>query len=269
MTVQLTDKEFSRFREFIHNSAGIHLSPSKKNLICSRLAKRLNHFGYANYTQYLDLIGGRDGGGEVQIAIDLLTTNETFFFRESKHFEQLRLLAGAVRASARSEPVRVWSAACSSGEEPYSIAMVLAETLGEKPWEVVGTDISTRVLARARRGHYPVERAQHVPAAFLERYCLKGIGQYDGTLLVSKPLRQRVRFVHANLNVPLPDLGQFDCVFLRNVMIYFNNDTKRSVVARVLERLRPGGLFCIGHSETLNEINTDVVQVMPSIYRKP
>jgi chemotaxis protein methyltransferase CheR len=133
----------------------------------------------------------------------------------------------------------------------------------------MGSDISTRVLQRARTGHYPLERTRHVPPAYLKRFCLRGTGPEEGTLLVDRPLRQRVHFMQVNLNTTLPQLGQFDVIFLRNVMIYFNGDTKRQVVARVLSALKPGGFFCIGHSESLNDVSTAVAAVAPSIYRKP
>ena len=149
------------------------------------------------------------------------------------------------------------------------MAMVLADTLGQGSWEVLGTDISTRVLQRARTGHYPMARARHIPPAYLKRYCLKGTGTQEGTLLVERALRQRVNFVQANLNGALPQLGSFDVVFLRNVMIYFNADTKRQVATRVISLLKPGGWLCIGHSESLNDITDAVRPVAPSIYRKP
>jgi chemotaxis protein methyltransferase CheR len=146
--------------------------------------------------------------------------------------------------------------------------MVLADTLGNAAGEVLGSDISTRVLERARTGHYPMERASHVPPDYLRRFCLKGIAEQQGTMLVERALRNRVQYRHVNLNTTLPELGQFDFIFLRNVMIYFNGDTKRQVVARVTAQLKPGGHFIIGHSETLNEISDAVRPVIPSVYRK-
>jgi len=263
----LTDSEFSQFQRFIFDAAGITLSPAKKALVCGRLAKRLQHRQLPSYTAYLKLLTSGDAPAEVQTAVDLLTTNETYFFREPKHFELLRELASAARR--RAQPFRVWSAASSSGEEAYSIAMVLADCLDGTPWEVFGSDISSRVLERARTGHYPLERTRHIPPAYLKRFCLKGLGEQAGTLLIERGLRQRVQFAQVNLNTTLPQLGSFDVIFLRNVMIYFNGDTKREVVTRVLSVLKPGGVFCIGHSESLNDINTSVLQVAPSIYRKP
>jgi chemotaxis protein methyltransferase CheR len=263
----ITDSEFGRFQRFIFDAAGITLSPAKKALVCGRLSKRLHANSLNSYSQYLSLLDSGTASGEVQIAIDLLTTNETYFFRETKHFDLLRDLALAARSKVA--PLRVWSAASSTGEECYSIAMVLADVLGDAAWEVVGTDISTRVLQRARSGHYPLERTHHIPQPYLKRFCLRGTHEQEGTLLIQRAVRNRVRFAQVNLNTDLPQMGSFDLIFLRNVMIYFNGDTKRDVVARVLSLLKPGGHFCIGHSETLNDISTAVKQLAPSIYRKP
>jgi len=262
----LSDPEFAKFQRFIFEAAGITLSPAKKALVSGRLAKRVNAQRLGSYGAYFKLLASGADPVETQAAIDLLTTNETYFFREPKHFELLRSVASAHTGAA---PFRVWSAASSTGEEAYSIAMVLADCLGERPFEVVGTDISTRVVAKARTGHYPEQRTRQIPPAYLKRFCLKGMGAHAGTLLVERALRAKVRFAHGNLNEKLPELGSFDIVFLRNVMIYFNADTKRGVVARVLGPLKPGGYFCIGHSESLNDLNAPVVQVAPSIYRKP
>ena len=266
-TAEITDQEFSQFQRFIFDEAGITLSSSKKMLVSSRLAKRLQHCQMRSYSEYFKLIKSGAAPVEVQTAIDLLTTNETYFFRESKHFELLR--EQALGARARSQNFRVWSAASSTGEEAYSMAMVLADCLDSTPWDILGTDISSRVLQRAATGHYPLERAKHIPKNYLQRYCLKGVDEQNGTLLIERNLRSKVQFRQVNLNSQLPEIGKFDVIFLRNVMIYFNDETKRQVVTRVLSALKPGGYFCIGHSETLNGINNVVQSVAPSIYRKP
>jgi len=265
----ITDKAFSHFQRFIYEAAGISLSPAKKALVCGRLAKRLQARGVASYDDYFSLLESGEDAGEIQMAIDLLTTNETYFFREPKHFEWLRKAATEATAQERAgQPYRAWSAACSSGEEAYSIAMVLMDVLQGRPFEVLGTDISTRVLQRARTGHYPETRTHHIPQDYLKRYCLKGRGPHAGTLLVDRSVRQHVTFIHANLNAPLPDIGLFDAVFLRNVMIYFDAATKQQVVARVAQRLRPGGLLFIGHSESLHGISAPLAAITPSVYRK-
>jgi len=246
----ITDVEFGHFQRFIFDAAGITLSSAKKALVTGRLAKRLQACNLRSYSEYFKLLSSGSAPAEVQNAVELL--------------RQI-----AQRSAGGSLPFRVWSAASSSGEEAYSIAMVLADTLGDGPWDVMGSDISTRVLERARTGHYPMERTRHIPEAYLKRFCLRGMDEQQGTLLVSRALRSRVSFTQINLNTSLPRLASFDMVFLRNVMIYFNGETKRQVVARIVSTLKPGGHLCIGHSESLNDINPGLLQVAPSIYRKP
>jgi chemotaxis protein methyltransferase CheR len=263
----ITEGEFSQFQRFIYEEAGITLAASKKLLVSSRLAKRLQQCRMGSYGEYFKYLKSGTAPVEVQNAIDLLTTNETYFFREPKHFDLLK--EQAMVAHKRSQPYRVWSAASSSGEEAYSMAMVLADCMDGTPWDVLGTDISARVLQRAANGHYSMERAKHIPKMFLQKYCLKGLDDQQGTLLVDRNLRNKVHFRLVNLNAPLPELGRFDMIFLRNVMIYFNDETKRQVIERVLALLKPGGYFCVGHSETLNGLSNAVQSVAPSIYRKP
>jgi chemotaxis protein methyltransferase CheR len=265
---ELTDREFTQFQRFIYEAAGITLAASKKALVAGRLRKRLKDRSLPSFSEYIRLLTSGAEPVEVQTAVDLLTTNETYLFREPKHFDHLRRMA--LEARRTSEAYRVWSAASSTGEEAYSIAMVLDDCLGERPWEVVGSDISLAVLQRARRGHYSARRTTHVPPAYLRRYCLRGIGPETGTLLIEQRLRKRVQFLQINLNATLPPLlGTFDVIFLRNVMIYFDQETKRKVVARMLPRLKPGGYFIVSHSESLNGITDALKLISPSIYRKP
>ena len=264
--IPISDAEFAQFQRFIFEAAGITMADAKKALVIGRLSKRLAAHQLQSFGAYFKLLSSRQHPDEFQMAVDLLTTNETYFFREIKHFEFLRTQALAARS--RAQPYRIWSAASSSGEEAYSMAMVLADCMQTTPWDILGTDISTRVLEGARRALYSMERGRHIPPEYLKRFCRKGTGAYDGHLLVDASLRSRVAFRHANLNTALPELGKFDMVFLRNVMIYFNNDTKREVVARVISTIKPGGYFCVGHSESLNDITQAVQMVMPSIYQK-
>lgn len=266
-TVTITDQEFAQFQKLIHGIAGISMSAAKKPLVSGRLAKRLAHHGVGSYADYFRILQDDSTRGELQIAVDLLTTNETYFFREPKHFDFLRDQVLPKHRSGR--PFRVWSAACSSGEEPYTLAMVLADGLGDAPWDILGSDISTRVLEKARGGHYSLERTKGISQQHLSRYCLKGVGSQAGTFLVDRRLRQQVLFRQINLNEPLPQLGEFDVVFLRNVMIYFNMETKSQVVRRILPLLRPGGYFIVSHSESLNGVTDELKVVTPSIYRKP
>ncbi len=263
----ISDKEFTQFQQMIYNIAGISMAPSKKMLIGSRLAKRLVHHGVQSYGDYFHILQQGGTQGEMQVAVDLLTTNETFFFREEKHFEFLRNELLKIRMPGR--PYRIWSAACSYGQEPYTAAMVLADVLGDAPWEVLASDISTRVLDRARTGLYALEQAERIPKHYLSRYCLKGVGKHDGTFMVEPRLQKRIMFSQINLNQQLPSTGEFDVIFLRNVMIYFDKDTKREVVARLSAKLRKGGYLFIGHSESLNGFAGDLQAVRPAIYRKP
>lgn len=263
----LTDREFVQFQRFIHEAAGISLSEAKKPLVSGRLAKRLHQLHCDSYGSYFQLIASGTAPEETQLAIDLLTTNETYFFREARHFEHLRSVLKERKPGGAQ--FRVWSAACATGEEPYSIAMVLADLLPPQSWEVLASDISARVLETARSGHYPMSRAAHVPPEYLRRFCLKGIDVEDGTLLVSRVLRECVEFVQLNLNsARLPSLERFDVIFLRNVLIYFDLETKRRVVQRVMEFLRPGGYLYIGHSESLHDMGLPLRTVSPAIYRR-
>lgn len=263
----LTRDQFSRFQEMIYRIAGISMADTKMVLVSGRLARRLQHYELNSYGDYFELLNRAGNGAELQVAIDLLTTNETFFFREPKHFQFLR--DTVLPALPTNRPVRIWSGACSSGEELYSIAMVLADRLGDRPWELIGSDISARVLERARAGHYPMERIDEIPPEYLRRFCLKGVGKQAGTILVDNGLRKKAQFRQINLNAPLPELGQFDVIFLRNVMIYFDQNTKRQVVRRVATTLRSGGYFLVSHSESLNGVSEGLQLVSPSIYRKP
>jgi len=198
--------------------------------------------------------------------VNILTTNETYFFREPKHFDYLR---DEVLKPWRGRCLRVWSAASSSGEEAYSIAMSLAENLGARDWDILGTDLSTTVLEKARQGVYPMGRLELLDPKLMEKYCLKGVRSQEGTFRITEKLRQRTRFKQLNLMKPMPSgIGTFDVIFLRNVLIYFDNETKQHVVERILSALKPGGHFLIGHSETLNGIADQLEMVKPSIYKK-
>jgi chemotaxis protein methyltransferase CheR len=264
--IAISDREFADFQAFVYQNAGITLSSAKKALVSGRLLKRLRHYQLASYREYFQLIMSGQEPAELQTALDLLTTNETYFFREPQHFEYLRTTI--LPARKPGEAFRIWSAACSSGEEPYTLAMVLADQLGTTPWDIVASDISSRVLATAQAGQYRMDRAEKIPQAYLKAHCLKGIGDQAGTFLVDPKLKSRIRFLSVNLNASLPQVGTFDVIFLRNVMIYFNTDTKRQVVERLLSVLKPGGYFIVSHSESLHGITERLKMVRSSIYRK-
>ncbi|MFN8075575.1 MAG: CheR family methyltransferase [Kineosporiaceae bacterium] len=262
----LSPESYAWVRRFLLERTGIELKDGKQALVTTRLDRRVRHHGLAGYDEYVALLAARALPGEEQVAIDLLTTNETSFFREAGHFELLRTLA---RSHDAGRPLRVWSAASSTGEEAYTIALVLADELGEAPWEVVATDVSSRCVEATRRGLYAVDAAQRIPEDLRRRFCLRGREEHEGLFTVESRWRARVRAQQANLTADLPDLGRFDVAFLRNVMIYFSPATKQDVVARVAGLVRPGGHLVVGQAESLAGIPHALQSVAPSVYRIP
>lgn len=263
---KLEPAEFEWLRRFLFERTGIELKAGKEPMVMGRLDRRLRHYGMNSYAPYLRLLESGDPA-EVQMAVDLLTTNETYFFRETRHFEFLQEVFSGRRTPG--QPIQVWSAASSSGEEAYTIAMVLAATLpAGQAWEILGTDISSRVVETARRGMYPIEAAEKIPPGLLRQYCLRGKDDYEGFLAISGALRSHVTFREANLLELPDDLGPFDVIFLRNVMIYFGSETKQRLVKRMVTLLRPGGYLLVSHSETLSGMHPGLDLVRPSIYRR-
>ncbi|QPK63904.1 protein-glutamate O-methyltransferase CheR [Methylomonas sp. LL1] len=262
----ITTDEFEHFRRLIYDHAGIALSPEKKVMVASRLAKRLDYYGLSRYGEYFQLINNPDYPDEFQILVNILTTNETYFFREPKHFDFFR---EQILKPWRGDHFRVWSAASSTGEEAYSLAMVAAENLGMRAWEVFASDLSTRVLDIARNGVYLLDRLEHMEPRLLEKYCLKGVRAHEGFFRIDAKIRNRVKFDQVNLKSPLPpNLGKFEVIFLRNVLIYFDQDTKKQVVERLATALKPDGYFFISHSESLHRVTDQLQIIEPSIYRK-
>lgn len=261
----LQKHEFVWIRDYLYKTTGIVLNDTKQAMVIGRLDKRLRHYGFASYSEYFSLFGMPGFENETTLAIDLLTTNETYFFREPKHFDFL--VSEILPEQSPAKIFRVWSAASSSGEEAYTLAMLLENYANSGQWEIVGTDISTRVLDKAQRGLYPIDAAEKIPPMLLKKYCLKGSGDFEGFLLIDPVLRKRVKFIYANLISSLPDLGMFDVIFLRNVMIYFDMGTKQRLLESITQYLRPGGYFFISHSESLHGMRTNLRPVIPSIYR--
>jgi len=264
--IKISEEEYENFKSFIYDAAGISMAQSKQILVSSRLHNRITHYNLAGFDEYYSLITDGLHPQELQHAIDLLTTNETYFFREMKHFDLLR---DKILPEHGKNRFRLWSAACSTGEEPYSLAMVLADRMGHTPWEIHCTDISTRVLKQAERGVYPLEAKEKIPPDYLVKYCLKGVDDKEGTLLIDKKLRQHIRFKQLNLNSMWPPNDPYHVIFLRNVLIYFDIPTKKKLVRRLSQQLTPGGYLIVGHSESLNTITTELKAVQPSVYRKP
>lgn len=262
----LSEGAFASLRAAFRQKSGIDLPESKRQLVAGRLHGRLKALGLPDYDAYVRLLQQPEQRAEQQRMVDLLTTNETYFFREPEHF---RYLAAHILPAIRHRPVRVWCGAASTGEEPYSLAMLLQDRLGAGGWSILASDLSTRVLERACEGLYSLQRLELMPPEYLKRFCLRGTGEYEGHLLIRRELRERVRFCQHNLLDSAADLGQFDIIFLRNVLIYFDGATRHKVIERVLRQLRPGGWLVIGHSESLQGVRSELHMMRPSIYRLP
>jgi chemotaxis protein methyltransferase CheR len=266
--LSLSGESFERICTLMHQAVGLYFSESKKPLVSSRLAPRIQRLGLDSFDAYTRLLESGEDPAEFQAAVDLLTTNETYFFREPAHYELLE----RELQSLRPQRLAVWSAASSFGDEAYSTAMLLADMVQNgrigADWSILGTDISDRVLNAACQGIYPQERLRSVSGERLKRYCLRGEDEASGLVQIQDSLRDRVRFGQLNLCAPIEDLGPFDVVFLRNVLIYFDPPTKRAVIDSVLRQLRPGGLFFIGTAEGRVACDTPLTVLAPGAFRK-
>ncbi len=264
----INDREFGLFKKLIYDKAGISLSDVKRTLVVSRLSKRIRELGLGSFEAYFNIVTTQNDGTELQHTIDMLTTNETYFFRENRHFDFLKhKILPEVKSSSGFS---VWSAASSTGEEAYTLAMVISDSLGLLGnWKIVGTDINSDVLVQARRALYPITEKGKIAKHYLTKYCLKGIRNQQGMLLIDKKLKEHVSFEPLNLVGSWTSIiNDFDIVFLRNVMIYFDNETKRRLVDRIADKLKIGGYLFIGHSETINKISDRFKIVQPSICQK-
>jgi chemotaxis protein methyltransferase CheR len=271
LDLELKDAEFSFLSHVVARNAGIVLGPNKRQLVQGRLARRIRELGLPSFAAYCQLI--RDSGPEELVAlINAITTNVTSFFRESHHFDALAewMLPEAMTRNARTRRIRIWSAGCSSGEEPYSIAMTVAERLpaGEK-WDlkILATDIDSDVLAAAARGIFSVERLAGIADSRRKRWLARGTGEQAGWARVRDEVRSLVTFKPLNLMGDWPMRGSFDIIFCRNVMIYFDQPTRERLVNRFAEALAPGGCLCVGHSESIH--GTSPFRLMSrTVYRK-
>jgi chemotaxis protein methyltransferase CheR len=269
----LTEAEFKAFQSLVYGEAGIHLSAAKKPLLVGRLTRRVRALGLDSFAAYYDHVQ-RDALEKVHM-LDAICTNETHFFREPRQFEYLAervypAWAAAAAAGERARKIRVWSAACSSGEEPYSLAMsLLSRFPAADGWtvEIVASDLSTKVLARAQSALWPMDKAAEIPEPLLRRFMLRGIGSQEGWMKAGPEIRSVVSFTRANLNDDrCPVAGPFDLVFCRNVLIYFDAQSKAAVIRRLQARLAPEGLLFLGHAESLNGLTDRMKSVGPTVY---
>jgi chemotaxis protein methyltransferase CheR len=266
---RLRRREFDLICRTMYERFGIDLE-GKEVLVAARLGKKLRELGLSSFEQYWKRIEQDASGESLTAMVDALTTNHTSFFRETQHFDYLR--ATILPSLKQSGQIRLWSAACSTGEEPYSIAFTSLEALGAeaaRKVQILATDISTRVLAVAERGIYPAERFRSREPAALRSFLLKGSGDSAGHYCIRKEVRSLVSFRRLNLMEDFSPMGMFHVIFCRNVMIYFDQKTQESLVKRLTERLEPGGHLLIGHAESLNGIRHELQYVCPATYHKP
>ncbi len=267
----MTEKEFNRLVEFLESKYGINLA-AKKAIVQGRLDNYLARNGFSNYNDYLNAVESDRTGHELQNMLNILTTNHTYFWREPDHFVFLRdvILPWACKKEQNTHNLRIWSGASSSGEEPYTIAMVVKDFLGlnYSNWDstLLATDLSSEVLHYAMKGVYLKEKIEVLPPTW-QRANFKRIDDYN--YRVSDELRKHVMFRQFNLMNDFPFRSKMHCVFLRNVMIYFSEDTKRTLVNKIYNVMEPGGYFIIGNTESIDKDATRFEYVRPSIFRKP
>ena len=269
----LLPPEFEQLRALMYGSVGIALQQGKEELIRTRLLKRLRALGVTTFAKYLALVQSPAGTGEFSTMVDLLTTNKTNFFREEAHFDFIRERVLPRHRNERS-PVTIWSAGCSSGEEPYTLAMILRDQIPEPTFSkcrILATDLSTIVLERAKLAIYDELNVADVPPevqtkSFVPAPPLGGVRRFE----VKAEVRKIVSFGRLNLNSPdpWPMRGRFDLIFCRNVMIYFDDETRERLVNRFSDALSPGGFLFIGHSESLSALKVKLRYVKPAVYEK-
>jgi len=274
----LNERQFKQLSAFIERELGIKMPVTKKIMLESRLQKRLRVLRVSSFEEYLELVFGPDGAqSEMLHMIDAVTTNKTDFFREPDHFRNLLGMILPERYGMDGwggrEPLRVWSTASSTGEEPYTLAMVLEEFRSHHSdfsYRILATDISTDVLERGRQAIYTEDRVEPVPPAYRQKYLLRSRNRSDGLIRVKPELRSRVTFQRVNLMSD--DFGlreQFEVIFCRNVIIYFDRSNQIRLIRKLFDHLRPGGYLFLGHSETLAGVELPFRSVAPTIYRKP
>lgn len=265
----ITDGEFGRFQALIHREAGIYLSPVKKALLVGRLSKRLRELGLSSFDKYYNKVLEGNNDEKVRM-LDCICTNETRFFREPQHFEFLEKRVFPKWQTAPPRQIRVWSAGCSTGEEPYSLAMMLLHHFPhEKGWriEILATDLSTQVLQKADAALWPIEKASEIPSAYRKAFMLKGTRTQEGLMKAGPEIRSLIRFHRLNLNDDVyPSIGMFDLIFCRNVIMYFDSETKRRVVGQMLKHLIPQGYLFSGHAESLSGMTDKVRSVGQMVY---
>lgn len=273
---KISDKDFHLFSDLIYEKSGINIQPHKRSLIENRLGREIRRGRFASFKEYYEFVTADASGNEIVALLDAVSTNVTHFFRENKHFDFFREKVIpewlATNGGAGEKLMRIWSAASSSGEEPYSIAITAEEAMPSRSgasYKVLGTDISTRVLEQAVRGVYREDKVNTVPRPLLMRYFTKSGENGSTQFSVSEHLKKKVSFQRFNLiSESYPFRNPMDVIFCRNVMIYFDKPTQQAIVEKFHRLLKTGGYLFLGHSEGLTGVKHDFRYVMPSVYRK-
>ncbi|PMK05140.1 protein-glutamate O-methyltransferase CheR [Vibrio sp. 10N.261.55.A7] len=264
MSVKLNETQFARIQKLVESCTGIHLAKHKMTMVESRLQVRISKTHHANFEEYLDSLADRSVNGEFWFFIDKMTTHETSFFREDYQFNILEKL---LDTTLKSRPIKAWSAACSTGEEAYSLAMILQDTLGTGNWSLLGTDVSELSIEQAKACQYDLSGAEKIPAHYRKSYCLKGIGEFSDHFTLVKSLRSHCQFQSHNLLKPKgKDL--YDVIFLRNILIYFSTEIQQLIVTNIISALKLNGLLFLGHSENILRGNPNVTLIDNCTYQK-
>lgn len=269
---RFTNSDFEKIRTFVKSQTGINLSDAKKNLVYGRLARRLREIHMSSFSEYLDYVKN-DNEDELVNFINAITTNLTSFFREKHHFEFLKkeAIPRLLKANQHTRRLRAWSAGCSTGEEPYSLAMTLKESISDiASWDakILATDLDTNVLAHGKNGVYDVSRIEGLPDSTKRKWFRKGRGDNSGTVRVAPELANLIAFKQLNLMKAWPMKGPFDFIFCRNVVIYFDKDTQRQLFDRYAEILRPDGYIFLGHSESMFKVSDRFKLLGNTIYQR-
>lgn len=265
-TDQISPGVYRSFTDFLKNQTGISLSSDRQFLVATRLMKRVAMLEQASLNDYLSLVVSQQNSEETRVALELLTTNETYFWREPQSFDHLR---GVMRARMFGPKWRLWSAACSSGEEVYSLAMLANQELGPGNWRLLGTDINRQMLIHARKGEYVPERIRHLPDDLRRSYLTETSSPMGPRFQVKQALRDTLELASVNLIKPLSPMGPFDVVFLRNVLLYFERDRKIAVIDAVLSQLQPNGLLYTSVTESLSDLKPQLKRLAPGVYQRP
>lgn len=269
---EIGGRDFRYLKELIYKEAGIHLTDAKRCLVQTRIGKLMRKNNINGYKQLFDLLETESSGKTLELVLDSISTNHTFFFREDAHFTFLaEVIVPTLVKAHHLKHINIWSAASSSGEEPYSIAITMLDSLKAFPgvsFSIFASDISVTVLEKARKAVYPLDEIESLPETVKKKYFQRGKGKFSDLVKVKDSVKEKITFARHNLLEPLKSGDNFDIIFCRNVMIYFDNATKETIVDLLYKRLNNNGYFINGHSESLSAIKHDLKAVRPTIYRR-